>query len=325
MSPFSHYSTVMKLTDNVIRSYKVAKLFRENTDKITSIDYSSDGLLLITCSEDDQIVIYDCELGASKRTVYSKKYGVDLIRFTHAKHTAIHASTKIDDTVRYLSLHDNKYLRYFPGHTKKVNSLCLSPIDDTFISGSYDKTIRLWDLRSPNCQGIMHVTGSRPIAAYDPEGLIFGVGVNSDTIKLYDVRSFDKGPFSNFKFAPEKECDWTGIKFSADGKLVLISTNGSIIRTFDAYNGQCLQTLAGFLNNKGCPLEASFTPDSKYVISGSTDGRIHIWNAEKGFKLCVLEADHPSPVQTIQFNPKFNMMASACTNLAFWIPTHMEE
>ena len=23
------------------------------------------------------------------------------------------------DTIRYLSLHDNKYLRYFPGHTKQ--------------------------------------------------------------------------------------------------------------------------------------------------------------------------------------------------------------
>ena len=28
----------------------------------------------------------------------------------------------------------------------------MSPIDDTFLSGSLDKTIRLWDLKSPNCQ-----------------------------------------------------------------------------------------------------------------------------------------------------------------------------
>lgn len=31
-----------------------------------------------------------------KRTLNSKKYGVDLIHFTHAKNTAIHSSTKID-------------------------------------------------------------------------------------------------------------------------------------------------------------------------------------------------------------------------------------
>jgi hypothetical protein len=48
---------------------------------------------------------------------------------------------------------------------------------------------------------------SRPIAAFgeliqtyftfkniilDPEGLIFGAGINNDVIKLYDLRSFDK-------------------------------------------------------------------------------------------------------------------------------------
>lgn len=34
----------------------------------------------------------------------------------------------------------------------RVTSLSMSPVDDTFISGSLDKTSRLWDLRSPNCQ-----------------------------------------------------------------------------------------------------------------------------------------------------------------------------
>ena len=32
----------------------------------------------------------------------------------------------------------------------------------------------------------------RPVASFDPEGLIFAVGVQSEQIKLYDVRSFDK-------------------------------------------------------------------------------------------------------------------------------------
>lgn len=67
----------------------------------------------------------------------------------------------------------------------------MSPIDDTFLSGSLDKTIRLWDLRSQNCQGLMHLPG-RPVAAFDPEGLIFAAGINSEQIKLYDLRSFDK-------------------------------------------------------------------------------------------------------------------------------------
>lgn len=37
----------------------------------------------------------------------------------------------------------------------------------------------------------MHMPG-RPVAAFDPEGLIFAAGINSEMIKLYDLRSYDK-------------------------------------------------------------------------------------------------------------------------------------
>jgi COMPASS component SWD2 len=93
----------MKLVDNVVRSFKVAKVFRENTDKINSFDFSPAGDYIISCSEDDQIVIYDSQKGELSKTINSKKYGVDLIHFAHTKTTAIHSSTKVDDTIRYMS------------------------------------------------------------------------------------------------------------------------------------------------------------------------------------------------------------------------------
>ena len=51
------------------------------------------------------------------RTLYSKKYGIDHARFTHRRENIIHASTKGDHAIRYHSMHDNKYLSYFQGHT----------------------------------------------------------------------------------------------------------------------------------------------------------------------------------------------------------------
>lgn len=75
------------------------------------------------------------------KQLYSKKYGVHLARFTHKSSTIIYASTKGNgaqfrlvyfrrmlklivpvnrsDDIRYLSLHDNNYLRYFKGHKKR--------------------------------------------------------------------------------------------------------------------------------------------------------------------------------------------------------------
>lgn len=309
----------MKLDEKIIKNFCVTKSFKENDGKVNSIHFSWDGLSLITSSDDDQIVIYDCENGAQKRMVNSQKYGVDLIRFTHSKNAAIHASTKRDDAIRYLSLHDNKFIRYFTGHTKRVISLEMSPADDQFISGGLDNSVRLWDLRSPTCIGVMQVQG-KPVCAFDPEGLVFSVGVQSEQVKLYDLRSFDKGPFVTFKLPQEKQCEWTGLKFSPHGKSILLTTNGNVMRLIDAFSGNPLQTFAGHLNNKGIPVEGSFSPDSQFVISGSTDGRIHIWNADTGFKVCVLNGGHVGAVQCVQFNPSHLMMASGCTHLNLWLP-----
>ena len=64
-----------------------------------------------------------------------------------------------------------------------------------------------------------------------------------------------------------------------------------MIRLIDAFNGNSLQTFTGHSNSKAIPLEASFSPDSQYVLSGATDGRVHIWNAENGTKICALKGN----------------------------------
>lgn len=43
----------------------------------------------------------------------------------------------------------------------------------------------------------MHLQG-KPVCSFDPEGLIFAAGVNSEMVKLYDLRSFDKVRHPNF-------------------------------------------------------------------------------------------------------------------------------
>lgn len=130
----------------------------------------------------------------------SKKYGAAEVRFTHHKNSILFASNNNswDDTIRYHSLHDNQYLRFFKGHRNKVISLEMSPTNDAFLSGSLDNTVRLWDLRSNVCQGMIRLA-TQPQVSYDPQGLIFAVATPANGVKLYDVRSFDKGPFATFR------------------------------------------------------------------------------------------------------------------------------
>ena len=51
-----------------------------------------------------------------------------------------------------------------------------------------------------------------------------------------------QGPFATFKLPQDKDCDWTGMKFSPDGKYIVVSTNGQVIRLIDAFQGTPLQT-----------------------------------------------------------------------------------
>lgn len=288
------------------------------------------------------------------KTLYSKKYGVDLPRFTHKNTAIIHASTKADDTIRYHSLHDNKYLQYFPGHKGRVVSLEMSPVDDGFMSGSMDKTVRLWDLRSPYCRGLLNLPAP-PVVAYDASSLVFAVGLHQySRILLYDQNNFDKAPFqtivlddpslARISYPPRAIC-MTSLSFSSNGKYLLVGCSGEAHYIMDAFEGHLLAKLEGHKGlerrrldaqitmepSRGCSgEEVSWTSDSKFVLSGSLDGRICIWDVSnlpvptgpvnlkaepRTMQPFASLEGHPGPSRCVKFNPRIAMMASAGAEL----------
>lgn len=90
--------------------------------------------MLVTASTDHSITTYNCETGKKGETNYSKKYGVDNITYTHSDSCILYSSTITSKdmnekalvnahSLRYQSLHDNKYIRYLRGHIGLVRSL----------------------------------------------------------------------------------------------------------------------------------------------------------------------------------------------------------
>jgi COMPASS component SWD2 len=73
----------------------------------------------------------------------------------------------------------------------------MSPKSDAFLTASEDRTCRLWDLRSAACTGVMR-TGASPAAAWDHQGLVFGVVTDDGIVKMFDAKSYDQGPFVTF-------------------------------------------------------------------------------------------------------------------------------
>jgi COMPASS component SWD2 len=184
------------LSKDTIDTFQPAKVFStgyiEPEANFTSLCFDDRGELLLSSAEDETLQIWSCTSGRRSKKLYSKKYGVDLARFTHSQNEIIYASTKTDNTIRLQDVTDNVYKRYFKGHEAKVTALEMSPIDDSFLSAAKNESVRLWDKRSSTCQGLFPIQG-HPLIAFDPDGIIFAIAVNENAcILFYELRNFAK-------------------------------------------------------------------------------------------------------------------------------------
>ncbi|OUC45236.1 putative WD domain, G-beta repeat protein [Trichinella nativa] len=84
------------INDETVRRLVVTKRLKEKEESINSLDFSPDGLVLATASDEDSINIYSINNASLKLQVNSKKYGCELIRFLRSSDYVLHGSTKID-------------------------------------------------------------------------------------------------------------------------------------------------------------------------------------------------------------------------------------
>lgn len=299
---------------------QVASVLKCHQSSINSLDFTKDGELLLSSGDDARIALHSTTKGKTERVALCAANGASLARFTHDPLSIIHASP-VDHAVRYMSLHDNRYMRAFRAHTEPITSLEMSPKEDFFTSAAMDGTARIWDLRTTNCQGVLRfeANGHRPVVSFDPLGMVFAAAIGGSQVKLYDVRGFDKGPFETFAPDLGGRTSFSSLKFSNDGKLMLLSTTRGAIALLDAYHGTLLHTLSGHANEQGMPLEASFTPDGQFVVAGAEDGGIWRWSVVNGQAFPVVR-EHNKPVRVIRCNPTRTMLVSACSALCLWLP-----
>lgn len=181
----------LELTEEILQSMEVGMTFRDYNGRISSMDFHRTSSYLVTASDDESIRLYDVASATCLKTINSKKYGVDLVCFTSHPTTVIYSSKNgWDESLRLLSLNDNKYLRYFRGHHDRVVSLSLCARKECFISGSLDRTVLLWDQRAEKCQGLLRVQG-KPATAYDEQGVVFAIAFGG-YIRMFDARKYEK-------------------------------------------------------------------------------------------------------------------------------------
>lgn len=143
---------------------------------------------------------------------------------------------------------------------------------------------------------------------------------------MYDMTNFAAGPFAQFHLPEDKMADIGSLKFSNSGTQLLVSSLQGSLAVVDAFSGKVEFTVSGFKNEHKSYLEPCFSPEGKFIFSGSENGSIHCWSSVDGTEVNCWDSIHPGPVQCLRWNPVNVVFASSCTNLGIWIrdPSKMD-
>ncbi len=201
------------------------------------------------------------------------------------------------------------------GHEGEVQSVSISPAGDRIVSGSWDRTVRLWNAR--NGKEIACLRGPVKMVdsvAFSPGGERIAVALDDKTIRIWDASSGQE-----LACLRGHENGIRTVLFSPDGKWIASAGGESrdwadvvdySIRLWDAANGRELARLRG---HKHLVESMSFSPSGDRLVSGSWDKTIRIWDAYNGNELACLPG-HDSEVRAVSFSPEGSRIASGLEN-----------
>lgn len=69
-------------------------MYHNEPTSVLSLDFDDKGETLMSSESDESIQLYNVLDGSYKKSLFSKKYGVKLAKFTHQSTAIIYASTK---------------------------------------------------------------------------------------------------------------------------------------------------------------------------------------------------------------------------------------
>jgi len=181
------------------------------------------------------------------------------------------------------------------GHTEGVNSLAYSPDGTRIVSGSYDKTLKVWDAATGQATLTLggH-TGCVYSVAYSPDstGIVSGSGDN--TLKVWDAAT---GQATLTLTGHDSAV--SSVAYSPDGTRIVSGSDDNTLKVWDAGTGQATLTLTG---HTGWVYSVAFSPDGTRIVSGSEDNTLKVWDAATGQMTQTLTG-HARTVRSVAYSP----------------------
>ncbi|MEM7553917.1 MAG: WD40 repeat domain-containing protein [Cyanobacteria bacterium P01_A01_bin.84] len=204
--------------------------------------------------------------------------------------------------------------RSLRGHIWSIASLAFTSDGKTLVSGSFDHTIKVWNLKTGKMVRTLdfHKDGVNSVVLTPDAKLLVSAGgaaqTNTDTkIKVWDL--------NQGKLVRTLKGHKMGVKsllILPDGQTLISASYDKTIKVWNLRTGKLLRTLIG---HKAWVKTLALSPDGKILASGGgspaakTDRKIRIWDLSTG-KLLKTLTGNSYPINFLSFSNDGNTLIS---------------
>ncbi len=199
-------------------------------------------------------------------------------------------------------------LRVFEGHEGEVVCLAFSPDQRKLASGSWDGTIRLWDVSNGMLLNLVKDNPMRLIktrvhsVAFSPDGRTLASGSDKNTVQLWRVsdgrlaQTIQAGGVGIARLGIGGEGLASIVAFSPDGSALAAGCHGAdfdtSVRLWRISDGKLLRTFKA-RGNVNC---VAFSPDGSILAAAADDFTVRLWRISDGKHTFTLKWPEVMPV-----------------------------
>ncbi|XP_044145022.1 autophagy-related protein 16-1 isoform X2 [Bufo gargarizans] len=270
--------------------------FDAHDGEVNAVRFSPGSRLLATGGMDRRVKLWEviAERCEAKGSLTGSNAGITSIEFDSAGSYLLAASN--DFASRIWTVDDLRLRHTLTGHSGKVLSAKFLLDNARIVSGSHDRTLKLWDLRNKVCIKTVFA-GSSCNDIVCTEQCVMS-GHFDKKIRFWDIRTECivrelelQGRITALDLNHERT---ELLSCSRDDLIKIIDLRASAVRqTFSAQGFKCGSDWTRVI----------FSPDGRYVSAGSADGALYFWNVMTGKVEKILGKQHCSSINAVAWSP----------------------